>query len=153
MFEWIASSVRPSRHREVPGAVWNRVDAVLPDARRLAGAFPASGSGPNCFGAVMAAAGVTAARGVQIRPEPFEIWLDERTEPLTGVDHDDEPGIVFAWTEHGRLAHATVSVGGGWMLSKPSQSWSSPTLIRTVREAVNSWRLPRTRLSRHRIVR
>ena len=29
--------------------------------------------------------------------------------------------IAFVWTEGGELAHATVTVGGGWMLSKPSQ--------------------------------
>ena len=37
--------------------------------------------------------------------------------------------MVFVWTEHGELAHATVTVGAGWMLTKPSQSWSSPRMI------------------------
>lgn len=113
----------------------------------------ASGSGANCFGTVMAAAGVTDAGGVQIGPERLQAWLDEHTEPITGTGRDVEPGVVFAWTEHGDLAHAPVTIGDGWVLSKPSQSWSSPRLIWTVRETVDSWRLPATRLSRHRILR
>jgi hypothetical protein len=153
MFEWVASAVRPSRHREVSSAAWNRAKVMLPWAQQLAGTFPPSGSGANCFGNVMVAAGVCDADGVQIGPGPFQTWLDERTEFITGTEHDDEPGVVFVWTEHGDLAHATVTIGDGWMLSKPSQSWSSPRLVWTVREAVNSWRHPDTRLSRHRMLR
>ncbi|WP_188898122.1 hypothetical protein [Microlunatus endophyticus] len=90
---------------------------------------------------------------VQVGPDKFQAWLCEHTERVSGTGSDDEAGIVFAWTEHGDLAHATVTVGGGWMLTKPSQSWSSPRLIYGVREAVNSWRYPDTRLERYRIVR
>lgn len=63
------------------------------------------------------------------------------------------PGIVLVWHEHGHIAHAAVTVGDGWAISKPSQSWSSPTVIWTVRETVDSWRIPHTRLSRHRLHR
>lgn len=153
IFRWIADAVRPSRHREVPAAVWRRTQHVLPDAQRLAGTFETSGSGPNCFGTVMAAAGTPDTQQVQIGPDRFQSWLDDHTEQVTGTSTDGEPGIVFAWTEHGKLAHATVTIGDGWMLSKPSQSWSSPRLVRTVREVVDKWRYPDTRLSRHRLVK
>lgn len=153
MFGWVASSVRPSEHREVSPATWNLSSKLIPRAELLAGTFPTSGSGANCFGTVMAAAGVPGADDVQIVPATFQTWLDENTGSVSGTGHDDEPGIVFVWTEHGDLAHATVTIGDGWMLSKPSQSWSSPRLVWTVREAVNSWRFAGTRLSRHRILR
>jgi hypothetical protein len=46
-----------SRHAELPDAVWA---ATLPAARALAGTYP-HGSGPNCFGTVMAATGMAGA--------------------------------------------------------------------------------------------
>lgn len=154
MFRWIESgTVRPSEHQDVPGSVWKRAQAVLPDAERLAGTFPtAGGTRANCFGTVMAGSGLDVS-DVQIGPDRFQDWLDEHTEGITGTKCDDEPGVVFAWTEHGKLAHATVSTGGGWMFGKGSQAWSSPRSIRTVRSVVNSWRYPTTRLSRYRISR
>ncbi len=153
MFRWIASgTVRPSQHQDVPGSVWKRAQAVLPDAERLAGTFSTGGSGPNCFGTVLAGIGLDVS-DVLVRPDTFQAWLDEHAEGITGTRCDDEPGVVFAWTEHGKLAHATVSIGGGWMFGKGSQAWSSPRFVRTVRNVVNSWRYPETRLSRYRISR
>lgn len=108
MFRWIASgAVRPSRHERVAGAVWNHARAVLPQAERLAGTFAASGSGANCFGTVLAAAGVDVS-DVQVGPDRFQAWLDEHAEPVNGTASDDQPGVVFAWTEHGDLAHASL---------------------------------------------
>lgn len=154
MLDWIASgAVRPSRHEDVPAGVWDHASPLLPRARQLAGTFAPTGSGPNCFGTVMAAAGVADTEDVQIGPDQFQTWIDQHTEPINGTPHDNEPGIIFGWTEHGKLAHATVTIGSGWMLAKPSQSWSSPRLISTVRETVNSWRYPDTRLSRYRLRR
>ena len=151
MLDWIASgAVRPSRHQAVPGHVWDQAADRLPRAQQLAGTFPHTGSGPNCFGTVLAATGVNAD-DTQITPGAFETWLEKHTEPITGTAHDNEPGIVFVWTDHGELAHATVTIGDGWMLTKPSQSWSSPRMIWTVREAVSSWRYPDTRLLRYRL--
>lgn len=154
MYRWIESgTVRPSQHQEVPDSVWRRAEAVLPDAERLGGSFPAAdASRANCFGTVLAATGLDVA-SVLIGPDRFQDWLDECTDPITGTSCDDEPGIVFAWTEHGKLAHATVSIGDGWMLGKGSQAWSSPRFVHTVRNFVDSWRYPTTRLSRHRIRR
>lgn len=154
MYRWIESgTVRPSQHHDVADSVWRRAQAVLPDVERLAGTFPtAGGSRANCFGTVLAATGL-AVSDVLICPDIFQDWLDEHTEVISGTKHDNEPGVVFAWTEHGRLAHATVSLGGGWMLGKGSQAWSSPRFVHTVRNFVESWRYPTTRLSRYRIVR
>lgn len=153
MLRWVASgAVRPSRHQDVPAAVWKHAQPVLPGAERLAGTFPSRGSGANCFGTVLAAAGLDVSE-VQVGPDRFRVWLDEHTEPIHGTACDDHPGVIFVWTERGDLAHATVTIGGGWMLTKPSQAWSSPRLVYTVREAVNSWRYPDTRLSRHRLLR
>ena len=152
MFKWIASgTVRPSQHQNVSRSVWKRAQTVLPDAERLAGTF-AGGSGPNCFGTVLAGIGLDVS-DVQIGPDKFQAWLDEHTEGVTGTRCDEEPGVVFAWTEHGKLAHATVSIGGGRMFGKGSQAWSSPRFVRTVRNVVDSWRYPETRLSRYRISR
>lgn len=154
MLRWIASgAVRPSRHRAVPAEVWDRAAYLLPKARELAGTFAPTGSGPNCFGTVMAALGEPNAADVQVGPESFYTWIERNTDPVDGTSHDHEPGTVFVWTEHGEVAHATVTLGGDWMLTKPSQSWSSPRLIWTVREAVNSWRIRDTRVSRYRICR
>jgi len=154
MFEWVASGqVRPSRHNAVPGRVWARASSRVPRAHLLAGSFSTTGSGPNCFGTVMAAAGEDDVDETQVGPDHFQAWLEQRTEPVAGTVCDDEPGIVFVWTEHGDLAHATVTIGSGWMLTKPSQSWSSPRLIYTVRETVNTWRFPETRLTRYRLLR
>lgn len=151
MFDWISSSVRPSRHRSVGMDIWHRAAGPLPAAQQLSGTFAGSGSGANCFGTVMAAAGEPVA-DTQVPPQRFRKWLDARSEPIKGSYCDAEPGVVFVWTEHGKLAHATVTVGAGWMLTKPSQSWSSPRMIWSVQEAVASWRHPGTRLSRHRLL-
>lgn len=128
MLSWVASGVRSSRHRVVPIEVWDRAAHLLPNARRLAGTFASTGSGANCFGTVMAASAISEVEDIRVAREPFQTWLGRHTEPIEGTAHDGEPGIVFVWTEHGDLAHATVTVGDGWMLSKPSQSWSSPRL-------------------------
>jgi hypothetical protein len=57
----------------VAEATWDALAGVLPTARELAGAFPPR-SGPNCFGTVMGAAGVTGAAATWMQREPFEQW-------------------------------------------------------------------------------
>ncbi len=54
---FVSKGRRCSRHAEVPASAWRAAGGLLPEARQLAGRFP-NGSGPNCFGTVMAAAGV-----------------------------------------------------------------------------------------------
>lgn len=69
---------RASRHRDVGNRVWSRADDALPGARELAGTFP-TGSGPNCFGAVMGAAGVGGAASSWMQRGAFEQWLVDAT--------------------------------------------------------------------------
>lgn len=100
-----------SQHREVSGTTWNAVAAVLPGARGLAGTF-ASGSGPNCFGTVLAAAGVPDAEFEWMQLAPFEDWLRSSTTP---VRRGDDAGTVYVWRDVGGVpAHAAVSLGDGW---------------------------------------
>jgi hypothetical protein len=63
-----------SQHSDVPASVWDAIDTLLPGARRVAGTFP-PGSGPNCFGTVMAAAGRRGAQHEWMQRESFEEWL------------------------------------------------------------------------------
>ncbi|GAB3761649.1 hypothetical protein [Microlunatus parietis] len=151
MFSWIESGIKPSRHGEVPRDVWRTARRLLPEAERLAGTFEPAGSGPNCFGNVLAAAGVPDSETVSVGPGQFQTWLDEATEPVRGTGHDQEPGTVLVWTERGKLGHAVVTLGDGWVHNKPSQSWSSPRLVWTVTAAVHSWRFPGTKLHRYKI--
>nr|WP_274636786.1 hypothetical protein [Microbacterium bovistercoris] len=132
----------PSRHTEV-------TEWILPGARELGGTFP-DGSGPNCFGVVMAAAGVTGAAGKWMQIAPFERWVEAST--IDGGS-DDEPGTVLLWRDQrGEPAHAAVTLGGGYALNKSSQGWMSPTQVLTVREVINRSRYRGLRLERRRIV-
>lgn len=142
---YVEEGRRPSRHEEVPASVWSAATDVLPGARRLAGTFPPA-SGPNCFGAVMAAAGVGGAEDVWMLREPFEDWLATATRP---GGRDDEPGTVLVWrSPDGLVQHAAVTLGSGWALHKPSQGWMSPTKALTVVECRASSRAPGRRLER-----
>jgi hypothetical protein len=141
---WIVSEdLGPSRHAEVrhwPGS--------LPRARELAGTFPA-GSGPNCFGTVMAACGVDGAEDEWMQREPFEEWLAANT---TAGGRDDVPGTVFVWRDAGfAVQHAAITIGDGWMLHKPSQSWMTPRKVRTVSEVKRSTRTAGWRLQRRKV--
>ncbi len=122
----LAEERLPCRHAEVSKAVWDKAAPLLPRARELAGTF-ASGSGPNCFGTVMAAAGVAGAEHEWMQREPFEAWLSACTvaggEPTT-------PGVVLVWRgDNGLVQHAALTLGGGYTLHKPSQGWDSPRQV------------------------
>ena len=101
----------------------------------------------------MGAAGVADAATTWMLQEPFAKWLAANTTPVKGPRNDAEPGDILVWHERGEVAHAVVTVGGGWVLNKPSQCWSSPTMVWTVRDSIDNWRLPGTRLSRYRLNR
>ena len=147
--DYIEDGRRASRHDEVPEHLWSSAARTLPDARRLAGTF-ATASGPNCFGTVMAAAGVTGADTVWMQREPFEGWLAEKTRP---GGRDDEPGTVLVWrSPDGLLQHAAVTLGAGWVLHKPSQGWMSPNKILTTDECKASSRSSGRRLERHTLL-
>ena len=133
-----------SRHAEV--RTW---PADFPRVQELAGTF-ADGSGPNCFGTVMAACGVEGAEAVWMVREPFEEWLANHTEP---GGQDDVPGTVLVWRDTASLLqHAALTIGDGWMLHKPSQSWMTPRKVRTVAEVKRATRTAGWRLERHTIV-
>lgn len=140
----VSEDLGPSRHADV--RTW---PADFPRVRELAGTF-ADGSGPNCFGTVMAACGVDGAESVWMVREPFETWLANHTEP---GGQDGVPGTVFVWRDAASLVqHAALTIGDGWMLHKPSQSWMSPRKVRTVAEVKRATRTAGWRLERHKVV-
>ncbi|MGW7684782.1 hypothetical protein ACWGID_28840 [Kribbella sp. NPDC054772] len=140
----VSVDMGPSRHAEV--VEW---PAGFPRVRELAGTF-ADGSGPNCFGTVMAGCGVEGAESVWMVREPFEAWLAEHTER---GGRDDVPGTVFVWRNlEGLVEHAALTIGAGWMFHKPSQSWMSPRKVRTVAEVKRATRTAGWRLERHRVL-
>lgn len=137
----------PSRHSEVDDETWRRSEAVLPEAKRLAGTFP-SGSNTNCFGSVMEAAGA-ASGNVYDDVEPFEAWLGSECKP--GGD-TKQPGVVLVWRgRSGSPVHAAVTIGGGWGLEKPSKDWHSPFAVLAVKDIMRMSRHPGERVERHRI--
>jgi hypothetical protein len=147
---YVEEGRRASRHDEVGDDVWASAARLLPGARRVAGTFPAA-SGPNCFGAVMAAAGVPGADEVWMLREPFEEWLAAATRP---GGRDDVACTVLVWrSPDGLVQHAAVTLGGGWALHKPSQGWMSPTKVLTVVECLASSRASGRRLERRALRR
>lgn len=137
-----------SCHQAVSERTWKASADVLPCARDLAGSF-ALGSGANCFGTVMAAAGVVGAAEEWMLQQPFSDWLGAECRP---GGHDDEPGTVLIWRDHtGLPVHAAVTIGGGWALEKPSQTWSTPRRILPVADVIRSTRSPGKRLERRQL--
>lgn len=74
----LSEDLGPSLHAEVAESTWSAIAGLLPRARELAGTFP-DGSGPNCFGTVMAACGVEGAAEEWMQRQPFDAWLAEST--------------------------------------------------------------------------
>lgn len=145
---FVADDMLTSRHREVSEATWDRARDVLPRARDLAGTF-AGQSGPNCFGTVMAAAGVPGAEDVWLLREPFEEWLSSATRP-GGFDTD--PGTVLVWRDaEGVALHSAVTLGDGLALHKPSQGWMTPRKVLSVRDVMARARMRGARLSRRSV--
>lgn len=139
-----------SRHRDVDAGTWRRCQELVPGASQLVGRFP-SGSGPNCFGAVMAAAGAVAPETRQVH-EPFESFLRDR---CTRGGADDERGTVLVWREVTSTmpAHAAITIGDGWALEKPAETWWTPTIVATAADIVRVNRSPGLRLERHMLRR
>ncbi|MFC0622633.1 hypothetical protein [Kribbella deserti] len=143
----VAEDAEPSRHREV--VHWPA--RLLPKAKELAGTW-ADGSGPNCFGTVMAAAGVAGAELEWMQRAPFEDWLASATV-RTSRRQDDVPGVVYVWRSTGDNAvqHAAVSLGEGWVLQKQSQTWMAPRQVLTTVALKRVNRVPGWRLSRYQL--
>lgn len=140
LVRWVEAGTRPSLHVLAEDHLQRASEGPLPRAGELAGTFP-DGSGPNCFATVMAAAGDPVDQD-WVQTDQFQAWLDGSTRPSGSGDVGESVGQVLVWHQDGELAHAAVTLGGGWALQKPSQSWSSPVLVWTVEEVVRSWLLP-----------
>jgi len=139
----------PSQHRDVTATTWNDCATVLPGAQTLAGTFP-RGSGPNCFGTVMAAAGVAGAADQRMLQAPFLDWLSACCRP---GGTDVEPGTVLVWSDQElKPVHAAVTIGDGWVLEKPSQCWWTPRSVVNVGQAIRASRSRGVRLRRYRCV-
>ncbi|GGO41867.1 hypothetical protein [Deinococcus humi] len=120
---WSSQGRLPCEHQAVPEEIWSALRTAWPRVREIAGTFP-SGSGPNCFGTVMAGAGVRGAEHQWMLREPFEDWLAAYTAKTTECE---APGTVLVWRDgHGQAQHAALVLGGGYGLHKPSQGWDSP---------------------------
>ena len=147
LFRWVETGTRPSLHELTREQLRRASRGPLPRVAELAGRFPTA-SGPNCFGAVMAAAGEPVEHD-WVQLDQFQTWLDDHTTPAAALGSDQRAGQVLVWHQDGLLAHAAVTISDGWVLQKPSQSWSSPVGVWTLQEVINHWRLPGVRLSRH----
>jgi hypothetical protein len=146
--EFVTNDRSASRHGDVPASTWRAAESLLPRAHELAGTFP-SASGPNCFGTVMAVAGVEGAEHEWLVREPFEHWL--AAAPSGGADGD--VGTVLVWRSKEGPDHAAVTLGDGWALHKPSQGWMSPVKVLPVDELKRRCRWPGLRLTRYRLAR
>ena len=136
----------PHRGAEVNPEQWKRIDALLPDVRRLAGTF-ARASGPNCLGTVMAACGIPLAEVLWMHQGPFMRWLDAFTRPS---EAHDRLGTVLVWRDvHLLPQHAALSLGGGWVFQKDAQSWLAPRQIVTLPEVLGRWNEPGWTVSAH----
>ena len=145
---YVADEADATRHRAVCAATWRSCAAALPGARELAGTF-ADGSGPNCFGTVLGAAGVDGAADEWVQQEAFDHWLTHCAPGGT----DDDVGTVLVWRDSaGRPVHAAVTIGHGFALEKAAQTWWTPRIVAPVDEVKRASRAPGQRLERHRIV-
>lgn len=141
----VAGKSQACQREQVPQAVWEAAEKLLPRAYTLTGTF-AEASGPNCFGTVMAAAGVLGAELEWMQREPFEEFLSSRTR---SGGNDDHSGTLLVWRGLGRqLEHAAVTLGGGWALHKPAQSWTAPRVVLPTRALIRAYRTPGHRLER-----
>ena len=146
MIRWIERGVRPSLHRLAAQSLEAASQRRLPAVKSLAGTFAGS-SGANCFQTVMLAAGENPS-DPWVTQDVFAEFLTRRAEPISGSHADNTAGVIFTWTLNGDLAHAAVTIGDGWCVVKPSQSWSSPRVVWTVPEVVASWRFKGTKMQR-----
>ena len=136
-----------SRHEEVSEATWARCQERLPRARAVVGVFPPS-SGPNCFGATVAAVG-RAPTGARVLREPFESFL---AECCTRGGSDEDVGTVLVWRDRqGLVSHSAITIGDGWGIEKPAETWWTPTIVAEAAQLVRINRALGLRLERHRL--
>ena len=137
-----------SRHDEVKASTWRAAERLLPRAKEIAGQFAMS-SGPNCFGTTLAAAGLVDPTTCVVQ-EPFEEFLVSR---CTAGGRDADAGTVLVWRDSdGVPVHSAITIGDGWALEKPAQTWWTPRVVLDVRQLIKANRWPGQRLERHRLV-
>jgi len=137
-----------TRHEEVSEETWRRCKDVLPGARDIVGAFPRS-SGPNCFGTTLAAAG-HADIGERVLQDRFESFLKEC---CVQGGRDEDVGTVLVWRDKDRLPfHSAVTIGDGWGVEKPAETWWTPRIVADAAQLVKINRSVGLRLERHHLV-
>lgn len=142
----------PSRHEQVSERTWSGVARVLPGVRALAGTFAAQGE-HNCFGTVLAAAGVHDPEDTWVERAPIERWLANETQPASRAD-DARPGTVLVWRNAtGEIDHTAATIGDGWAFEKASQDWWRPRVVLRVDDLIRSKRSPGYYLERRSILR
>ena len=135
------------RHREVRAETWRGCRAVLPNAREIVGRFPES-SGPNCFGTTLVASGYLDV-ATRVLQGQFESFLAERCAP---GGHDGDAGTVLVWRDRdGQPCHSAVTIGDGWAIEKPAETWWTPTIVADARQLVRINRAVGLKLERHRL--
>ena len=127
----------PCRRHDLEPDDWQRIASVLPGARELAGTFLPD-SGGNCLGTVMASFGEPAVAELWVHPEPFERWLGAFSPLLKA----SEPvlGDVLVWRNSGRVQHAAVSLGKGYVFHKEAQGWFAPRQVMKLGDTLQRWR-------------
>ena len=76
--------------------------------------------------------------GIDVSPGLLERWVD-------WLAPDEQPFFLT------KKQAAEITLGDGWMLHKPSQSWMSPRKVRTVGEVKRSTRTAGWRLQRRSV--
>ena len=128
----------PCRRGEIASSYWNRITTCLPGARNLAGSFLPE-SGGNCLGTVIAAFGAPAVAERWVHPEPFERWLGQFSRS-DSAHESPALGQVLVWRdEHGRVQHAAVGLGEGFVLHKEAQGWYAPRQVSGLGETLARW--------------
>lgn len=128
----------PCRRHDLAPDDWVRVASVLPGAHEVAGTFLPD-SGGNCLETVMAAFGVPAVAEIWVHPEPFERWL-ATFSPLPDGGLEPVLGDVLVWRDGGRVQHAAISLGRGFVLHKEAQGWFAPRQVMRLGGVLERWR-------------
>ncbi|WP_424951357.1 hypothetical protein [Deinococcus sp.] len=139
-WEWLRGFLEedrpPCRRRELPTAQRDLLRRRFPELPRLMGSF-AQGSGPNCFGSVMAACGVPGVEGLWLHAPLLLRWLNRVASPS---DTLDACGTVLVWRDAaGKAQHAALSLGDGWLFHKEAQAWFAPRQVVRLQDALTRW--------------
>ncbi|UQN10601.1 hypothetical protein [Deinococcus sp. QL22] len=148
LLDFITKDRLAHRGEELSTQQWERIQRTLPGVRPLAGTF-ASQSGPNCLGTTLAAFGIPNMAELWLHGGPFERWLEAVTVASSELD---ALGTILVWRDAaGRVQHAGVALGEGWLFHKEAQSWSAPRQIVGLSEALRRWDEPGWRVTSYMV--